>query len=102
MKSKLISAAVLALAAFSSVGASAEMVNGWLFEQMAKPATRTRAEAKTEVLHAQQIRTNARQERPGSASAYNGALAQQNLDAAQVDKTGLAPQANAGFGSISQ
>ena len=87
MKSKFISTAVLAVAALTSLGASAEIYNSWMFDQMASPAAKTRAEVKAEVLHAQ----------PGTASgsAYNGAIAQQKLAAPVAEKAGAAPQANA-------
>ena len=44
MKSKLIAAAVLSVAALTSVAASADTFNPYLWEQMKAPATRTRAE----------------------------------------------------------
>jgi hypothetical protein len=100
MKSKLISATVLAAAALTSMGASAEVFNSWVFEQMAAPATRTRAEVKAEVLQAQNDQRGASS--AASASAYNGAVAQQNLNAAPAEKTGAAPQATAGFVKTSQ
>lgn len=95
MKSKFISAAVLAVSAFASMGASAEMYNSWLFDQMAAPATKTRAEVKAEVIQAQQ---------QGSAagSAFYGATAQQKIGAVPAEKSGTAPQANAELIKTSQ
>jgi hypothetical protein len=100
MKSKFISAAVLAVAAFTSMGASAEIFNSWMFDQMAAPSTRTRAEVKAEVIEAQR---NQRGVNAVSASAFNGAIAQQNLNSAPVvEKAGTTPQAAAGFTKTSQ
>ena len=87
MKSKFISAAVLSVAAMTCMGASAEIYNGWMFDQMAAPAAKTRAEVKADVRSAQSGSV--------SGSAYNGAIAQQKLSAPLVEKTGAAPQANA-------
>ena len=89
MKSKLIATALVAAAALTSFGASAQVFNPWLFEQMSAPATKTRAEVKAEVLQASQGAV--------SSSAYNGATAQQNLSPAVAEKTGATPQADAGF-----
>ena len=86
MKSNFIAAAVVAVAAFGSVGASAQTFNSYLFDQMQAPASKTRAEVKSEVIQAQNA---------GSASSYNGATAQQNLSAPRAEKTGAAPQAAA-------
>ncbi len=87
MKSKFISAAVLSLAAMTSMGASAEIYNAWMFDQMSAPASKTRAEVKAEVL---QVQAGA-----ASGSSYNGAIAQQKLSAPVAEKAGTAPQANA-------
>lgn len=62
MKSNFITAAVVAVAALTSVAASAEGYNQYLFDQMKAPVTKTRAEVKAEVL----------QERQNSASTVNG------------------------------
>jgi hypothetical protein len=86
MKSNFIAAAVVAVAAFGSVGASAQTFNSFLFDQMQTPATKTRAEVKSEVLQVQNAT---------SASSYNGATAQQNLSAPRAEKAGTAPQAAA-------
>src|SRR5688572_29672992 len=88
MKSNFIAAAVVAVAALGSVGASAQTFNSYLFDQMQAPATKTRAEVKSEVLQAQSA---------NSASSYNGATAQQTLSAPRAEKTGTAPQAAAGL-----
>lgn len=93
MKSKLIATALVAAAALTSFGASAQVFNPWLFDQMAAPATKTRAEVKAEVLQAAQGKV--------SPSSYNGATAQQNLSPA-AEKTGGQPQADAGFVKTSQ
>ncbi|MEO7886870.1 MAG: DUF4148 domain-containing protein [Polaromonas sp.] len=86
MKSNFIAATVVAVAALTSVAASAETFNSYLFDQMQAPATKTRAEVKSEVVQAQNAT---------SASSYNGATAQQNLSAPRAEKTGTAPQAAA-------
>ncbi|MES2941524.1 MAG: DUF4148 domain-containing protein [Pseudomonadota bacterium] len=95
MKSKFISAAVLAVSAFVSMGASAEMYNSWLFDQMAAPATKTRAEVKAEVIQAQQ-------QGGVAASAYYGATAQQQIGTVPAEKAGTAPLANAELVKTSQ
>jgi hypothetical protein len=94
MKSKFISAAVLSVAALTSMGASAEIYNSWMFDQMAAPATKTRAEVKAEVLQAQRSAV--------SGSAFNGATAQRNISAPALEKTGTAPQTAAGQVKTSQ
>jgi len=88
MKSNLIAAAVVAVAALTSVAASAETFNSYLFDQMQAPTTKTRAEVKAEVLQAQR-------EGASVASSYNGALAQQNLGSPHAERAGAAPQAAA-------
>ena len=93
MKSNFIAAAVVAVAALGSVGASAQTFNSYLFDQMQAPVTKTRAEVKSEVLQAQNA---------NSASSYNGATAQQNLGAPRAEKTGTAPQAAAGLVKTNQ
>jgi hypothetical protein len=89
MKSNLIAAAVVSVAALTSVAASAETFNSYLFDQMTAPVTKTRAEVKAEVLQAQR-------EGASASSGYNGALAQQNLGAPHAERAGAAPQAAAG------
>lgn len=86
MKSNFIAAAVVAVAALSSVAASAQPLNAFLLEQMSAPATRTRAEVKSEVLQAQNA---------NATSSFNGVAAQQNLAAPRAEKAGAAPQAAA-------
>jgi hypothetical protein len=93
MKSNFIAAAVVAVAALTSVAASAETFNSYLFDQMQAPATKTRAEVKSEVVQAQNA---------GSASSFNGATAQQNLGTPRAEKAGAAPQAAAGIVKTSQ
>jgi Domain of unknown function (DUF4148) len=61
MRSSFVFSAVLAVAGLSSVSASADMFNPYLFEQMRAPSTRTRAEVRAEMLQEQQ--------RQGSVSA---------------------------------
>ncbi len=95
MKSNIITAAVVAVAALTSVAASAEIYNAYLFDQMKAPATKTRAEVKAEVLQAQR-------EGALAGSSYNGAAAQQNLGAPSTEKAGAAPQAAAGQAKTSQ
>lgn len=86
MKSNFIAAAVVAVAALSSVAASAEPLNAFLLEQMQAPSTKTRAEVKSEMLQAKNA---------NAASSFNGATAQQNLSAPRAEKPGTAPQAAA-------
>ena len=93
MKSNFIAAAVVAVAALSSVAASAQPLNAFLLEQMQSPSTRTRAEVKSEVLQAQNA---------NAASGFNGATAQQNLAVPRAEKTGTAPQAAAELVKTSQ
>ena len=85
MKSKLIASAVVAVAALTSVAASAQTFNSYLWDQMKVPSTRTRAEVQAEVLQAQ---------RGGAAasSSSNGATVQQNPGASNGDRPGTAPQ----------
>ena len=83
MKTKFISAAVLAVAALSSVGASAQTFNTYLFDQMKAPATRTRADVKAEAAQAPR----------DTASTTLGVTGQQNLRAAQGDSNSNASQA---------
>ena len=94
MKSKFISAAVLSAAALTSMGASAEMYNSWLFDQMAAPSAKTRAEIKAEVVQQQGNRA--------SGSAFNGATAQRKISEPVAEKTGTAPQASAEMVKTSQ
>ena len=88
MKSNFITAAVVAVAALTSVAASAEGYNQYLFDQMKAPATKTRAEVRAELLQAQR-------EGAVAGSGYNGAAAQQHLSAPSAEKAGAAPQAAA-------
>ena len=93
MKSNFVVAAVVAVAALTSVAASAQTFNTYLFDQMQAPATKTRAEVKSEVLQAQNA---------GSTSSFNGATAQQNLGTPRAEKAGAAPQAAAEIVKTSQ
>ncbi len=86
--SKTATTAVVALAALTSVAASAETFNSFLWDQMKAPSTRTRAEVRAEVLQAQGAGTVA-------TSGYNGATAQQTLETPRAEKPGVAPQAAA-------
>lgn len=86
MKSNFVAAAVVAVAALTSVAASAQPLNAFLLEQMQAPSSKTRAEVKSEVLQAQNA---------NAASGFNGVTAQQNLAAPRAEKTGTAPQAAA-------
>jgi hypothetical protein len=63
MKASFVGAALLAVAGLSSMSASAEMFNPYLFDQMKAPSTRTRAEVRAEMFQEQQ------QQQRGSASA---------------------------------
>lgn len=93
MKSNLIAAAVVAVAALSSVAASAEPLNAFLLEQMQAPSTKTRAEVISEMLQAKNA---------NAASSFNGATAQQNLVAPRAEKAGATPQAAAELVKTSQ
>jgi opacity protein-like surface antigen len=86
MKSNFVAAAVVAVAALTSVTASAQPLNSFLFEQLQAPSTKTRAEVKSEVVQAQNA---------GATSSFNGVTAQQNLAAPRAEKAGAAPQAAA-------
>ena len=86
MKSNFVAAAVVAVAALSSVAASAQTFNSYLFDQMQAPVTKTRAEVKSEVLQVQNA---------NATSSYNGVTAQQNLASPRAEKAGAAPQAAA-------
>lgn len=88
MKSSIITAAVVAIAAFTSVAASAETFNPYLFDQMKAPTSKTRAEVKAEVLQVQR-------EGAVASSSFIGATGQQALGAPRPEKAGLAPQAAA-------
>ncbi|MGH8743356.1 MAG: DUF4148 domain-containing protein [Burkholderiales bacterium] len=81
MQSKLISAAVLAVAALTSVAASADIFNPYLWEQMKAPSSRTRAEVKAEVLQARQGATPVAPD-----SAYNGATESQKASAPTAER----------------
>lgn len=88
MKSSFITAAVVAMAAFTSMAASADTFNPYLFDQMKAPTARTRAEVKAEVLQA-------RREGTMASASFIGATGQQALGASRPDKPGRAPQAAA-------
>lgn len=81
MKSKLIASAVVAVAALTSVAASAQTFNSYLWDQMKVPSTRTRAEVQAEVLQGQRGGTTA-------SSSANGATAGQNPGASNGDMSG--------------
>jgi hypothetical protein len=68
MTSKFIASAVLAAAALTSVAATAETFNPFLWDQMKTAATRIRAEVKAELLQAPKDASAAT-----SPSAYYGA-----------------------------
>lgn len=93
MKSKFISAAVVAVAALTSLGASAETFNSFVFDQMAAPSQNTRAEVKADIapVAAAAVRqtaiTNA-----ASGSSYYGALAQQQLNASTAQNANVQAQ----------
>lgn len=95
MKSKLIASAVVAVAALTSVAASAETFNSYLWDQMRVPSTRTRAEVQAEVLQAQRGGATA-------SSSANGATAQQNPGASNGDTSGTASQGAVGVVKSSQ
>lgn len=89
MKSKLIASAVVAIAALTSVAASAQTFNSYLWDQMKVPSTRTRAEVQAEVLQGQR-------EGATAGSNSNGATTQQNPGASNGDTSGTAPHGAAG------
>lgn len=95
MKSNFIAAAVVAVAAFTSVAASADTFNPYLFDQMKAPTSRTRAEVKAEVLQAQR-------EGAVASSSFNGATGQQTAGVFPAEKAGAAPQAAAALSKTSQ
>ena len=84
MKSTSISAAVLSVAALTCMAASAEIYNSWLFDQMAAPVVKTRAEVKAQALQPQ----------PGTVSgaALNSATAQRKVSEPAAEKTGMPVQ----------
>ena len=90
MTSKLISAAVLAVAALTSVAASAESFNPYLWDQMKAPSTKTRAEVKATLQPSRQVALPA-----ATTAAYEGALAQTTLNAPLANTATYAPQATA-------
>jgi Domain of unknown function (DUF4148) len=87
MTFKFLASAVLAAAALTSVAASAESFNPYLWDQMKTPATKTRAQVKAELLQAPQ---DASATAPSSAD--NAAAGQQNSGAALTGKAGAAPR----------
>ena len=89
MKSKLIASAVVAVAALTSVAASAQTFNSYLWDQMKAPSTRTRAEVQAEVLQAQRDGATA-------SSSSSGATTRQNPGVSNGDTSGTAPQGAAG------
>ncbi|MGA8786561.1 MAG: DUF4148 domain-containing protein [Polaromonas sp.] len=95
MKSNFIAGAIVAVAALSSVAASAETFNSYLFDQMKAPATKTRAEVKAEVLQAQR-------EGAGASSSFIGATGQQAAGVPRAERAGVAPQAAANASKTSQ
>ncbi len=52
MTSKILASAILAAAAMTSLAASADPLNPYLWEQMKTPSTKTRAEVRAELLSA--------------------------------------------------
>lgn len=88
MTSKLISAAVMAVAALTSFAASAESFNPYLWDQMKAPSSKTRAEVKAELQPSRQVAMPA-----ATRAAYEGALAQTTLNASFANKATYAPQA---------
>ena len=103
MKSKFFSAAVVAVAALTSLGASAETFNSFVFDQMAAPSYVSRAEVKAEiqtpaVAGASTVVASAAL----SGSSYYGALAQQSLDLPAVQKDSVRAQVHASATKTSQ
>ena len=54
MKSVFLPSVVVAVAALTSMGTSAELLNQWLFDQMNASSTQTRVEVKADMSQAQQ------------------------------------------------
>lgn len=95
MKSNFIAAAVVAVAAFTSVAASADTFNPYLFDQMKAPTSKTRAEVKAEMLQAQP-------EGAIASSSLKGVTGQQTADVSPAEKAGAAPQPAAALSKTSQ
>ena len=89
MTSKFIASAVLAAAALTSVAASAETFNPYLWDQMKAPAMKTRAAVKPELLLAPKDASAST-----SPSAYYGAANPQMPMASSAEQGDAAPQAN--------
>ena len=89
MTSKFIASAVLAAAALTSVAASAETFNPYLWDQMKTAATKTRAEVKAELLQAPKDASATT-----SPSAYHGAADPQRQSASPAGQASAVPQAN--------
>jgi hypothetical protein len=89
MTSKFMASAVLAAAALTSVAASAETFNPYLWDQMKVPTTKTRTQVKAELLQAPKDASGVT-----SPSAFYGAVDQQKPGASSPEKSGAAPQAN--------
>lgn len=93
MKSKFISAAVVAVAALTCLGASAETFNSFVFDQMAAPLQKTRAEVKADIAPAASAHVqHAAVTNASSGSSYYGALAQQQLDASAAQNANVQAQ----------
>jgi 3-methyladenine DNA glycosylase Tag len=88
MTSKLIASVVLTAAALTSLAASAETFNPYLWDQMKAPATQTRAQVKAEM---QQLPKDA--SATVSPSAHHGAADQQKTGTSSPEISGAAPQA---------
>ncbi len=108
MKSKFISAAVVAVAALTSLGASAETFNSFVFDQMAAPSHKTRAEVKAEIASpvAASVNTVAysasNASNASSGSSFYGALAQQNLNQPAVQNDSAQARSHADVVKTSQ
>ena len=103
MKSKFISSAVVAVAVLSSFGASAETFNSFVFDQIAAPTQRTRAEVKAEIQAPVTVRAKtvvASSSSSSSGSSYYGALAQQNLNTSSTQKNRTTAPVQADIGSV--
>jgi hypothetical protein len=89
MTSRLIASAVLAAAALTSVAASAESFNPYLWDQMKAPATKTRAQVKAELLQAPKDASAT-----VSPSADSSAADPQQPAVSSADKAGNMTRAN--------
>ena len=103
MKLKLIAAAVVAVAAPTSLDASAETFNSFVFDQMAALSQKTRAEVSADTALAASVHTpQTAVTNAASGSSYYGALAQQQLEASAAQNANVQAQLQADAFKTSQ